>query len=154
MSLATKFETHHQLASPAVKTACKLIAVTQGRLSDSADLRSPAVQPDSASCSRQQSRKPTRQEPGDDYPLKLKRQGDRSPSQTIRRTVQPRVRHASRTTRAQATRPTRIPANMSTSQHANNPADRSASVTRNQLVTSQSHRRRQQSTEESSSQRA
>ena len=85
---------------------------------------------DSASCSRQQSSMPTGQEPGDDYPFKLRRQGDGRLSWAVRRTVQPRVRHASRTTGAQATGPTRNPANKPTSQHANNPADRSASVTK------------------------
>ena len=77
-------------------------------------------------------------------PTVLRRQRDRTRSWAIRRAVPPRVRHASRTTGAQATKPTRNPANKPTSQQANNPADRSASMTRSQPVTSQSHQRKQQ----------
>ena len=73
--------------------------------------------------------------------------GDRVTGDPVRpyvETVQPRFRHASRTTGALATRPTRNQANKPTSKHANNSADRSATVTRSQLVTSRSHMRTQQ----------
>ena len=55
---------------------------------------------------------------GDDYRFKLRRHGKRRPSWVIRRTVQPRVRHAGPTTRAQAIRSTRNPANKPTSQRS------------------------------------
>ena len=58
--------TPRQPASPAVHAVYKLTTMTQGRLSSAA--RSLAVQPDSASYNKQQSGKPTGQEPGDDYP--------------------------------------------------------------------------------------
>ena len=114
---------------------CKLLAVTQGRLSGAAEPRSPAVQPDSALCSWQQSGKPTRQEPGDDYPFKPRRQEDR-------KTRDPKQSRQESNT--QAGRPERKPLCQQeiqpVSRQANTPADRSANVTRSQLVTSKSHK--------------